>query len=138
MGLDAVDAWTLGHFIFGIIATIAICPEHPGIGILTGNIGHAYMEAMEKNYRKGVLVEADRNHYGDLVAFLMGSLVGIYFTPFTIKYPIVRWILVAILIIVVIQEWGREKWPEKWPFDPAENPFHWFGTVKALVNNNKK
>jgi hypothetical protein len=137
MGVKTFDGWTILHFLYGVIATMAIAPRHPCIGIFIGNLGHAYGEALEDNYRKGVLVESDRNHAGDIVAFLFGSFIGVYFTPITIKYPAIRWILLAILILTAIQEFGREMWAEDWPFDPANKPFHWFGGVTALVKDKK-
>jgi len=137
MGVDAVDLWTLGHFSMGVLSTMAICPHHPGIGILLGNTGHAYLESIEKDYRKGVLVESKSNHYGDYIAFAIGSFVGIFFTFITIKYPVLRWLILAFVAVWAIQEWGREKWPNNWLFDPANSPFHWFGTVTALVDEKK-
>ena len=131
MGVKVADWWTLLHFLYGVITTMSVSPRNPWFGILIGNIAHAYGESLEGNYREGVLVESDKNHAGDMAAFLLGTLVGIYFTPFTIKYPIARWILLVFLILTAIQEFGREKWPESWPFDPANNPFGWFGTVTA-------
>ena len=138
MGVKLVDWWTLIHFLFGVMATMAICPQHPGTSILLGNIAHAYLESVEKHYRKGVQVESTRNQVGDLMAFLLGSLVGVYLTPFTIKHPTVRWIMLIFIVIAVIQEWGRETWPGKWPIDAANSPFGWFGTVTALVDDKKK
>lgn len=138
MGVKVVDWWTLLHFLFGVITTMSVSPRNPWFGILIGNIAHSYGEALEGNYRKGVLVESDRNHAGDMAAYLLGTFVGIYFTPFTIKHPIIRWILLVFLIVVTVQEFGREMWPDSWPFDPADTPFGWFGAVTALVDNDKK
>ncbi len=138
MGVKAVDHWTIGHFMMGVLTTMFLCPYHPGVGILVGNIVHAYIESVEKDYRKGVLVESQSNHAGDLIAFFVGSLVGIFFTPFTIRYPILRWIIMIVVVLWAIQEWGREQFPKSWPFDKANNPFGWFGTVTALVKDEKK
>ncbi len=138
MGVKAVDHWTLGHFIMGMLTTMSVCPHHPGVGILLGNMVHAYLEELEKDYQKGVLVESQRNHIGDYVAFAIGSFVGIFFTFITIKYPILRWMILIFVAWWAVQEWGREKWPNSWYFDGAGSPFHWFGTVTALVKNEKK
>jgi hypothetical protein len=138
MGVQAADWWSVVHFLYGVMATMAIAPRHPGIGILVGNMIHAYGEALEKNYRKGDLVESDKNHAGDIVAFLLGSFIGVYFTPITINYPVIRWVILIWLILSTVQEFGREIWAEKWPFDAANKPFHWFGTVTALVKDEKK
>ncbi len=138
MGVQAADWWTLGHFVMGILTTISVSPRHPEIGILVGNIVHAYVESLEQNYRKGVLVESPANHKGDLLAFLMGSFIGVYFTFITIRYPILRWLILAFVTWWAVQEWGREKYPDKWYFDKDNSPFGWFGTVKALVEDEKK
>ncbi len=138
MGVKAVDWWTLGHFMMGMLTTISVSPRHPGVGILLGNIAHAYLESLEDNYRKGVLVESEVNHKVDLLAFLIGSFVGIFFTFITIRYPILRWMILIFVVWWAVQEWGREKFPDKWYFDRANSPFGWFGTVKALVKDKKK
>ena len=136
MGLEYFDVFTIGHFVFGVLATAAICPEYPMIGMLTGNIIHAYMESTELDYRRGVQVESWKNHLTDLIAFFLGSIVGIFFAPYMLVHPVLRWTTVGIMMIAMIQEWGREKWPESWPFDSANHPFGWFGSVKQLVNKS--
>jgi len=47
MGVNAYDPWTILHFVYGILSTMAICPETPGVGVLIANIIHAYMERIE-------------------------------------------------------------------------------------------
>nr|QBK85577.1 MAG: hypothetical protein LCMAC101_01720 [Marseillevirus LCMAC101] len=117
MGVKYIDWWTLGHFICGIMSTMTISPRDPWLGVLVGNIIHAYTEFNENQYIKGVLKESNENHIGDIIFFFLGSLVGILFTPITIKYWIVRLIFLMILIAISIQEWGREF--KSWPFYSA-------------------
>lgn len=121
-----LDWWTLGHFLCGVVASSTIYPTKPLISLAIANTFHLIGELLEKKYNdKGEIISSFGNNVTDIIAFLLGSILGLYFTKYTIKYPIVRWILLVILILIFIQEAMREIFPDTWFFDSANKPVNW-------------
>ena len=143
MGARIVDAWTVGHFLFGIISTMSILPSKVIYSILIGNVLHGINELfIEKDFVKGtnIQLESMPNHIGDMAAFLVGSLLGIFLTKYTLKYPALRWGLLIVLILVGINEIMRELFPRTWPFDPAYHNYLSYcnSCGKSIANGSKK
>ena len=101
MGLKFFDKWTIGHFIFGIIATMTIYPENPLFSLIIANIFHLIMELIEKNYdpKYGFKRESLSNHLGDILFFFIGTIIGLYFVKYTLKNKTLKLILFFILVV---------------------------------------
>ena len=126
MGVKFTDFWTIMHFLFGVITTMALVPSKPMLSLVLGNVLHGSMEFTERDYdQNGKVLESRVNHVGDVLAFALGSIVGLWFTDYTVQNPTLRYILLAVIIIAFVQEVSRELWPDTWPLDGAHNPFDW-------------
>lgn len=108
MSLGLMCWATLGHFICGIIAALAIFKKNFWPSFLICNGGHFLMEMIELTYHpfKNHKVESGLNHAGDIVAFLIGWCIGFYI-PWN-PSKLVKGILLTILILVAMAEIGRE------------------------------
>ena len=123
MGLTYVDFWTFMHFLFGIIITSVFTPSSPEFSVLICNVIHYILEYTENDYGiNGEHLERAENHIGDLVGFLLGSLIAYFYgcKYFTQKgTETLRWVLLIVSILAFIQEMGREIFPETWFWTPA-------------------
>jgi hypothetical protein len=112
MGVDFIDHWTYAHFLWGVIATVAIWPSKPVYSLLIANIFHTVMEIMENDKDPtGKVLESKENHFGDSLAFFLGSMIGLFFTQYTVSNSVLRYILLVLVILAFIQEIGREVFP---------------------------
>jgi hypothetical protein len=123
MGLAYVDFWTFMHFFWGIVITSVLFPSSPELSIVISNVLHLILELTEHDYGiNGEHLESTENHIGDLIGFLLGSLIAYFFgcKYFTQKgTETLRWTLMIAAIIAFIQEVGRELFPETWFLSPA-------------------
>ena len=120
MTKHAIDYWTFGHFIWGIIAVLSIYPENKWISFSIANLLHMIIEGIEQpRHPNGEVLESISNHIGDILAFLVGSFIGLSLTKFTEKNKKIRAILIIINIIIFTQEIGREIFPFNWPIGKA-------------------
>jgi hypothetical protein len=69
MGVKFVDGCTKWHFFYGLLCSLA------GVDIYISNFIHLLIEINERTHRDGKLVESTRNHVGDVIAFLSGTLL---------------------------------------------------------------
>jgi hypothetical protein len=113
MGKDYFDFASPGHLIGGIVATVSIFPQNPVVSLVAGNLLHFCLEGMEINVNpyNDKILESSKNHLGDNVMFLIGSLIGLIFTRYTVKYPTARWVLLILFIICMTKEFQREYSP---------------------------
>jgi len=117
MGVKAFDVWTIGHFVCGIIITATLIPSDPTLSLIVSNIFHLLLELAEQdiNPKNGEILESGVNHMTDILAFFVGSVIGFYFTDYMLDHPTLRYILLFIGLLIGVQEFGRELFPESWP-----------------------
>ena len=118
MGTGIIDIWTLGHFLFGVLM-VNIIPDYPISSVIIANIIHTIMEMSEKNKNKDVILETTANHVTDSITFFIGSLCGLLLSNYSKKSEIIRMYAFLVSSIVIIQEVGRELFPNKWFYQPA-------------------
>ena len=112
MGIEYVDVYTFQHLASGMLThsllkTIGVptCTNF----ILSNGI-HAFMEYMEQNVSpSGKRLENKRNHITDILAFLMGWCISMYFN-FEIpeQYRVFAWIILG---VSMAKEILREMYP---------------------------
>jgi hypothetical protein len=123
MGLVYVDFWTFIHFLWGILFTSVLFPFSPELSVVISNVFHLILEMVENDYGvNNEHLESTENHIGDLIAFLLGSLVAYFFVCkyFTQKgTETLRWTLFILALLAFIQEMGREIFPETWFLSPS-------------------
>lgn len=131
MGIEFFDIWTVVHFVWGFISTSILIPSRPFLSAIIVNFIHLVMEFVENRYNKeGKDIESISNHIGDILGFLIGSIVGILYGS---KYFIqpgtetLRYVLIAFSLLALIQETGRELFPDTWPIAPAFHENRYFG-----------
>ena len=129
MGKNFFDGWTVGHFICGFLTTSTLLPSYPVFSAIITNTLHLILELSEKSQSPdGVILETNVNHLGDVLFFFIGSILGaIYGTKLFInpKYNYIRYIILFVLILIYINELGRELFPYNWPIDSAYKPINW-------------
>ena len=134
MGLEFFDFWTVIHFMWGIIFTSVLSPSRPILSAVIANVVHLLMELVENNHDgKKNLLESDVNHIGDIIAFLLGSILGSIYGTKYFSQPgteIARYVLLSICIIAFIQEVGRELFPETWWISPSYHENRYFGYIR--------
>ena len=119
MGVGAFDVFSIGHFLSGFVANKVIAPGDPNKSFIISNGVHFCMEVCEvhKHPVGGHVLESMQNHLTDIVFFAVGWGVGEY-----IEWrpsPQVSKPLFALLVLVMVQEIGREIFPKSWPVDAA-------------------
>jgi hypothetical protein len=133
MGLDYIDEWTFVHFISGFLFTSTLTPSYPLLSVIITNTGHGISELWSENDHNGDTgehIENLANHYSDMVAFFLGSLIGYFYgCQYYNKNEnaTTRWVILIIMILLSINEFMRELLPRTWVFSPAFKPFTIFG-----------
>lgn len=121
MGKYYVDLWSTGHFLCGIGGSIAFFRGNPLFSLVFLNLGHLLMELTEKTYnprKNNVVLENWKNHIGDCLFYLVGSILGLYMKPCFTNATLV--ILIGFAhFFFVIQGFGREIFPDTWWYEPA-------------------
>ena len=138
MGKEFIDIWTLGHFTCGFLSSYTLIPIiTPSLDVtpiviivIVTNIIHFILESLEnsKNEHTGEILETPINHLGDIIAFVLGSVLaaGLLNYKVILKPNILFSIFIlAILTIIIIQEACRELWPSTWVFDSSYKPVAW-------------
>ena len=137
MGLGYVDFWTFTHLLWGIIFSSILLPSKPFLSLFISNLVHFVGELFEYNVDKnGVERENLTNHVTDCIAFFVGTLIGYWYGSVYFLQKgteTLRWVLIVISVLAMIQEVGRELYPETWFMSPAFHEFRFFG-----VDINKK
>jgi len=124
MGIEFLDIWTVMHFLSGVFITATLIPSNPCASLIVCNILHFISECIENNKDPtGKVLETNINHFGDIIYFFMGSLVGYNLTEYFVENPCQRYIVLFICIIISVQEIGRELYPHNWPFGGAFSKF---------------
>jgi hypothetical protein len=111
MGQYSLDAWSLGHFIMGMLSCLLLneINLHPFFNFILSNGIHLFIELNEKSVLNGKVVESLSNHVGDSVLFFLGWLSvfydrdKIYITSSSIPY------LWVILVFTLFKEIFQEK-----------------------------
>ena len=130
MGKNFIDLWTLFHCICGFLSTYTLIPSNIVVSAFVTNILHLIMETLEnsKNKETDEILETRINHIGDIMAFLLGSIIAnvlVLKYELVIQSKIVRYSILFILLLIFIQEICRELLPKTWPFDSAYKPLSW-------------
>jgi hypothetical protein len=138
MGLYPLDKYTFMHFICGYFITSTLLPTYPLVSMSITNILHLITELVVENEvtDTGIRIESNVNHATDIIAFLIGSILGvIYGCPFYDKKEnaMRRVIVFCIMILITIQEVMREVLPLTWPISPAFRPYTIFGLEVSWV-----
>ena len=133
MGKDYIDFWTFTHFFSGFLMCSSLLPTYPLSGFFISNIIHLWMEYIENSNLGDIVLESQENHVGDITGFFIGSLIGAiwgrrYFLDDKggLQNNKVRYFIIFLGFISMIQEVCRELFPETWIFDSAYKPFKWF------------
>jgi hypothetical protein len=132
MGLLALDIWTFMHFICGYFVTSVLLPTYPLASLSISNILHLITELVVENgvTDKGVQIESPINHTTDIIAFVIGSILGVIFgCPFYANPDNMtrRLIVAGIMALITTQEVMRELLPHTWPISPAYHGSMVFG-----------
>jgi hypothetical protein len=133
MGVHPIDKYTFMHFICGYFVTSTLLPTYPLTSLSITNIIHLITELIIENEiitDTGQQIESTINHTTDIIAFFIGSLLGVlYGCPFYAQKENIqqRIIVFSIMILITIQEVMRELLPRTWPISAAFNPYSVFG-----------
>lgn len=120
MGVKFLDLWTIMHFLSGVFITATLLPSNPTASLIIANILHFISEMLENNEDpNGKVLETNINHFGDIIAFFIGSLIGLNLTDYMLENTTVRYFILFVFTIISIQEIGREVFPYNWPFGSA-------------------
>ncbi len=112
MGINYIDIYTLHHFTGGILAQSLL----NSLGMSTcknfiiSNGLHSFIEYIEHNVSPtGKILENTRNHVTDILAFLLGWGISMYFhVDISERYQLLAWI---ILVASTLKEVIRELFP---------------------------
>ena len=97
MGIYAVDIYSIGHFIGGILSRLVIFPSNKWLSFSVGTAIHILIEIIEKKFNPilNKTLETGINNIFDIIFFLIGwfiadynyekyKLKGIYYIYFSI------------------------------------------------------
>jgi hypothetical protein len=82
MGTNTIDAYSFGHFIMGAITFFLVTKLNIPVlyNFLLCNGLHLFIEYFEHNYSPdNRLLESQMNHITDVLLFLIGWLISMYF-----------------------------------------------------------
>ena len=121
MGLEWFDIWPLLHFAWGIIIPSILYPENPVISVIISNLAHLFTESMEHNtLPNGQPLTSTINHVTDILFFFLGSMFSLFFIHNYFQKDVnSRIILLFISLLALINEVGREIYPETFWISPA-------------------
>ena len=114
MGIKYVDAHTIGHFCGGVLSYTMIQYSNVPLGynFIIANGIHYMIEKTERSVApNGRVLETTENHIGDIIAFLLGWIIGYALQMeryVTSKIAPVLWIL---LLFFTALEFLREIYP---------------------------
>lgn len=114
MGIKYVDAHTIGHFCGGVLSYTMIQNSNVPLGynFIIANGIHYMIEKTERSIApNGRVLETTENHIGDIIAFLLGWIIGYALRMeryVTRKIAPVLWI---VLLFFTALEFLREIYP---------------------------
>ena len=121
MGKTYFDYWTLHHFGLGFLSIYAFQEYLKNrifliLFLILVNIIHDYLEKLEKERcpLQNKVLETEKNHIGDNVSFLIGSLMASYFVyktgPVRIQYEY-SFLLRFLVFYGIFRQSARELYP---------------------------
>ncbi len=112
MGIEYIDIYTVHHLVGGLLSQTLL--KYTGVSthanFLISNGIHAFIEYGEHNISPtGKKLESTRNHVTDIITFLLGWIISLYFQiDIPEQFRTVAWIILG---SATVKEIARELFP---------------------------
>jgi len=112
MGIEYIDIYTVQHLVGGLLSQTLLNSTGMSMhaNFLISNGVHTFMEYGEHSVSPtGKKLESTRNHVTDILAFLLGWIVSLYFQiDIPEQFRTVAWIILG---SATVKEFARELFP---------------------------